>query len=83
MYYPFALGSIPELDYLKFRPDLCGHVVQIDCGHGPLDIVVTNSNYGGGMDLYAQATWPVATNGADPGQVWSGDALGPPKSFSL
>jgi hypothetical protein len=23
--------------------------LEIDCGYGPLDIIVTNSNYGGGL----------------------------------
>lgn len=54
---PFALGSIDSLGHLKFRPDLCGHILNIDCGHGPLDIIITNSNYGGGMDLYSRTTW--------------------------
>ena len=54
---PFALGDRPELGYLKFKPDLCGHVLTINCGHGDLDIIITNSNYGGGMDLYSQSTW--------------------------
>ena len=39
---------------LKFQitiilKELCGHVLEIDCGYGPLDIIVTNSNYGGGL----------------------------------
>jgi hypothetical protein len=50
---------ITELGYLKFKPDLCGHVLTINCGHGDLDIIITNSNYGGGMDLYSQSTWYV------------------------
>ena len=54
---PFALGDLPELGYLKFRPDLCGHVLNINCGFGPLDIIITNSNYGGGIDLYSSSTW--------------------------
>jgi hypothetical protein len=56
---PFALGDRPELGYLKFKPDLCGHILNINCGHGPLDIIITNSNYGGGIDLYSRATWLV------------------------
>ena len=56
-YYPFALGNIESLGHLKFKPDLCGHILNIDCGHGPLDIIITNSNYGGGLDLYSQSTW--------------------------
>lgn len=54
---PFALGDMAELAHLKFKPDLCGHVLTINCGFGPLDIIITNSNYGGGIDLYSQATW--------------------------
>ena len=54
---PFALGDLPELGYLKFKPDLCGHVLNINCGNGALDIIITNSNYGGGIDLYSQSTW--------------------------
>jgi hypothetical protein len=55
--YPFALGSIDALAHLKFKPDLCGHVLSINCGYGSLDIIITNSNYGGGLDLYSQSTW--------------------------
>ena len=55
--FPFALGDIGALAHLKFKPDLCGHILTINCGRGPLDILVTNSNYGGGMDLYSRATW--------------------------
>jgi hypothetical protein len=54
---PFALGDMSELAHLKFKPDLCGHVLNINCGYGPLDIIITNSNYGGGIDLYSQITW--------------------------
>jgi len=67
--YPFALGDVNELGNLRFRPDLCGHVLRIDCGHGPLDIIVTNSNLGGGLDLYSESTWPTATGNAAPGQT--------------
>jgi hypothetical protein len=57
-YYPFALEDIGELGDLQFRPDLCGHVLNIQCGDGPnLDIIVTNSNQGGGIDLYSKSTW--------------------------
>ena len=54
---PFALGDIAALGYLKFHPDLCGHVLTINCGHGALNIIITNSNYGGGIDLYSKTTW--------------------------
>ncbi|CAF4393866.1 unnamed protein product, partial [Rotaria sordida] len=28
---PVALGDIGTLQQLKFRPDLCGHVLKVDC----------------------------------------------------
>jgi hypothetical protein len=28
----------------KYRDDLCGKIHKIDCGNGPLDIIITNSN---------------------------------------
>jgi PAN domain len=65
---PVALGDIASLQNLKFRPELCGQVLQVDCGHGPLNIIITNSNYGGGLDLYA-STWDKLTNHASPGQT--------------
>ena len=49
--------------------DLCGHILRIDCGNGELNIIVTNSNLGGGLDLYSSTTWPQATNNKPPGQV--------------
>ena len=55
--YPFALGDMDSLSHLKFKPDLCGHILNIDCGNGPLDIIITNSNYGRGLDLYSRSTW--------------------------
>jgi len=64
-----ALGSIGSLQHLKFKPELCGQVLQVDCGHGPLNIIVTNSNYGGGLDLYA-STWDKLTKRASPGQTY-------------
>jgi hypothetical protein len=65
---PVALGDIASLQSLRFNPDLCGHILTIDCGNGPLDIIVTNSNLGGGLDLYA-STWSIATNNKPPGQT--------------
>jgi len=53
----------------KYATDLCGHVVQIDCGHGALDVVITNSNLGGGLDLYSESAWPKATGNAPPGET--------------
>ncbi|CAF0937648.1 unnamed protein product [Adineta ricciae] len=63
---PVALGNIESLKDLKFRPQLCGHVLNVDCGHGSLDIIVTNSNLGGGLDLYG-STWDKLTNHKPPG----------------
>ncbi|CAF2072403.1 unnamed protein product [Rotaria magnacalcarata] len=65
---PVALGSIGSLQHIKFRPDLCGHVLKVDCGNGPLDIIITNSNYGGGLDLYG-STWGRLTNNKPPGET--------------
>ena len=31
---------------------MCGHIFTINCGKGDLDIIVTNSNLGNGLDLY-------------------------------
>lgn len=66
--YPVALGDIAELQNLKFKPELCGHVLTVDCGRGSLDIIINNSNLGGGLDLYA-STWDRLTNYQPPGQT--------------
>jgi len=66
---PVALGNINSLQYIKFQGNLCGHVLQIDCGKGKLYITVTNSNLGGGLDLYA-SSWNKATNYLSPGQQY-------------
>jgi len=66
--YPVALGNIGSLKDLKFRPELCGHILEVNCGHQPLNIIVTNSNLGGGLDLYA-STWGKLTNNKPPGQT--------------
>lgn len=63
---PVALGDIPALQDLKFKPELCGHVLTVDCGHGTLDIIINNSNLGGGLDLYG-STWDILTNHQPPG----------------
>ena len=60
------MGDINSLQYLKFRADLCGHIVTIYCGDGALDVVISNSNLGGGLDLYA-STWAKLTKSAPPG----------------
>ncbi len=65
---PVALGDIAELGYLGFKPDLCGHILKINCGHGDMDIIITNSNLGGGLDLYA-SSWSQATNNLPPGII--------------
>ena len=66
--FPVALGDIPALGNLKFTPDLCGHILTINCGHGDLDIIINNSNLGGGLDLYA-STWNKATSNLPPGET--------------
>lgn len=58
--YAVALGNRETLDYLKFRPQMCGHILTIDCGHGKIDVIVMNSLYGGGLSLYETA-WMMAT----------------------
>ena len=58
---PVALGDIAALGYLEYNPDLCGHILKVNCGHGDMDIIVTNSNLGGGLDLYT-SSWGKATN---------------------
>ena len=45
---------------------MCGHILRINCGNGDMDIIVTNSNLGGGLDLYA-SSWDIATNSLPPG----------------
>lgn len=67
--YPVALGNIGALGTLKHNPGLCGHILRIDCGNGPVDIIVSNANPGGGLDLYA-SSWDLATRWKAPGQEW-------------
>ncbi len=55
------------LGNLEFQPDLCGHVIQVDCGHGALNTIVTNSNLGGGLGLYSDSAWPKATGNPELG----------------
>lgn len=66
--YPVALGDIDELQYLKFKPELCGHVLTVDCGHGTLDVIINNSNLGGGLDLYG-SSWDQLTDNQPPGET--------------
>ena len=65
---PVALGNIDSLKNIKFQGNLC-NVLQIDCGKGKLYITVSNSNLGGGLDLYA-SSWNKATNYLSPGQQY-------------
>jgi hypothetical protein len=60
VFNPVALGNIESLKYLKFHPELCGQILEVNCGYGSLNIIITNSNYGGGLDLYA-STWDILT----------------------
>ena len=80
--YPVALGTIDSLKHLKFRPELCGHVLQIDCGNGILDVVVMNSNYGGGLALYA-STWKKLTHDMSPGVTSCSAQLSTRNPFSF
>ncbi|XP_055354480.1 uncharacterized protein LOC129600105 [Paramacrobiotus metropolitanus] len=66
--HPVALGDIDALQHLKYKPGMCGQVLSVDCGHGAMDIIVTNANLGGGLDLYA-STWDRATGRKPPGQT--------------
>ena len=62
-----ALGDISSLGNLRFNASLCGHVLAIQCGSGPVvNMIIANSNLGGGLDLYT-STWKKATNNASPG----------------
>ncbi|CAF1468213.1 unnamed protein product [Adineta steineri] len=63
---PIALGNIDSLQHLKFRPELCGQILNVNCGHESLDIIITNSNLGMGLDLYS-STWEKLTNNLPPG----------------
>lgn len=80
--YPVALGTIDSLKHLKFRPELCGRVLQIDCGKGLLDMVMMNSNYGGRLDLYA-STWKKLINNMPPGVTACSAQLSSRNPFSF
>jgi len=67
--HPVALGNIDSLGEIKYSGFLCGHILRVDCGHGALDIIITNSNLGGGLDLY-NSSWNIATNSASPGEEY-------------
>lgn len=64
--YPVALGDIDSLGSLRMRADLCGHVLTVNCGKGDIDVIINNSNFGGGLDLYA-SSWDRATGNLPPG----------------
>ena len=66
---PVALGDIGSLGPLKYKTGMCGKILRVDCGNGPLDVIVSNSNLGGGLDLY-KSSWNQATRNAQPGQKW-------------
>ena len=51
-----ALGNVPALGNLKYTNSMCGHILTVNCGNGDVDIIVMNSNLGGGLDLYG-STW--------------------------
>jgi hypothetical protein len=67
--YPVALGDISSLGDLRFNSNLCGHILTVNCGNGDVDVIVTNSNLGNGLDLYT-SSWNKATNNALPGERW-------------
>jgi hypothetical protein len=39
---PVALGNNESLKHLKFHPELCGEILEVNCGYGSLDIIITN-----------------------------------------
>ncbi|CAF1421099.1 unnamed protein product [Adineta ricciae] len=80
--HPIAIGDIESLKYFKYRPELCGHVLQLDCGNGPLDVIVVNSNLGQGLDLYA-STWNRLTNHMSPGITQCSIQLSARKAFDF
>ena len=63
---PVALGDIASLKNLKYRPAMCGQVLSVSCGGRSLDIIVSNANLGGGLDLYS-SSWDILTNRKPPG----------------
>jgi hypothetical protein len=65
-----ALGQEDALGSLKWRQGLCGQVLQVDCGHGPVNAVVASTcNLGSnscGVDMITK-TWNKATGWQGPG----------------
>lgn len=51
---PVTLGSIDSLSYLKLKPEIYVQVLRVDCGNGTLNIIATNSNYGGTYSVFRQ-----------------------------
>ncbi|CAG0892090.1 unnamed protein product [Cyprideis torosa] len=51
--FAVALGSIPSLKHITYRPSMCGKVLRVSgCGGRDIDVIVNNANIGGGLDLY-------------------------------
>ena len=67
-----ALGQAASLAHLKYRQGLCGQVLQVDCGNGPVDAVVASAcslnTPSCGVDLIGK-TWRRATSNQRPGIV--------------
>jgi hypothetical protein len=73
MWDALALGQIGSLGELRWRNGLCGQVLDVDCGNGPVRAVVASTCMLGtdacGADL-VQSTWDRATNNKSPGEEW-------------
>jgi hypothetical protein len=67
--HPVALGDIASLQSLKFKSNLCGHTLKLNCGKGDIDLIVTDSNQGHGLDLY-ESTWIKATANGPSGIIY-------------
>ncbi|XP_046438937.1 uncharacterized protein LOC124190356 [Daphnia pulex] len=67
-----ALGQSQALGNLKWRQGLCGQVLRIDCGNGPIDAVVASTcnlnSDSCGVDMIGK-TWRRATSNKPPGIV--------------
>uniref|UniRef100_A0A0P5KGU7 Uncharacterized protein n=2 Tax=Daphnia magna TaxID=35525 RepID=A0A0P5KGU7_9CRUS len=67
-----ALGQSQALGNLKWRQGLCGQVLRIDCGNGPVDAVVASTcnlnSDSCGVDMIGK-TWRQATANKPPGIV--------------
>ena len=69
-----ALGQEDALGNLKWRQGLCGQVLEIDCGNGPVDAVVVTTCGNCGVDMIGK-TWRKATGDRPPGVVDCGVSL--------